>query len=516
MNSRKRLSGTTKNNGEVALSLATASSIDGKQKNDLNGHGTNGAFKKSNKFLATGPRGSLPLLLGLGLTAVIFLFSLFVHHRQSHHIPNSPPSTMIFRGKKGAYDKVPPESRRTFHISDGTKFRRTVARAFRYNNFRKVNDAEEANFIIDRGEDPGRYPELKSWQRYSNIPGTQQFESKDLFIKNFQRYQKSNPDIKLDFLPQTYRLSTESGREAFRKRLFERQGMNVPWVLKDPESNNGKGVEMLGPNSKELKNVLARAVREEEETDYIVQEYICNELTWWKNKKFDLRFYWAVASVDPLLVLYHDGYVRVGNAAYNETEFSGPRTQHLTTHTFLSEEEKGTIEELKERLKYHYRQNRRNLRKRIKIDPFDHVRNQFKEVLARTVAAFRGVTFGNGMKNSYKFENSWALYGADFVVDNDLDVWFVEAQEAPGLEEEFDFRVELHRDLFRPLIITVAEIQDNLEKDPTKSILPLQNLGKWEIIYAGSGVDQWAFKYEGYQRARDKSACSLPAKMKWH
>lgn len=162
---------------------------------------------------------------------------------------------------------------------------------------------------------------------------------------------------------------------------------------------------MLGPDSYELKTVFKRAKDEEDEIDYIIQEYVCNELTWWRNKKFDLRFYWAVASIDPLIVLYHDGYVRVGNAVYNKTEFGGPRTQHLTTHTFLSEEEKGTIEELQERVRYHYQQNRRKLKKRIKIDPFEHVRNQFKEALARTVAAFRDASFGNGMKKSYKFEN---------------------------------------------------------------------------------------------------------------
>lgn len=227
----------------------------------------------------------------------------------------------------------------------------------------------------------------------------------DNFIKNFQRYQQNNPGVKLDFLPQTYRLSTESGQEAFRKRLFERGGINYPWVLKNPDVNNGKGVEMLGPNSHELKTVLKRVESESEDIDYIIQEYVCNELTWWRNKKFDLRFYWAVASVDPLIVLYHDGYVRVGNSVYTETEFGGPRTQHLTTHTFLSDEEKGTIEELQERVRYHYQQNRRNLKKRIKIDPFEHVRNQFKEALAQMIAAFRDVTFGYGMKNSYKFEN---------------------------------------------------------------------------------------------------------------
>lgn len=111
---------------------------------------------------------------------------------------------------------------------------------------------------------------------------------------------------------------------------------------------------------------------------------------------------------------------------------------------------------------------------------------------------------------------AYSLNGADFVLDNDLDVFYIEAQEAPGLEEEFDFRVELHRDLWRPLIMTVAEIQDKLENDPTKSVLPLQNLGKWEIIYAASDVDQWAFEYKGYKRADIKPTCTLPAKTKRH
>jgi hypothetical protein len=347
------------------------------------------------------------------------------------------------------------------------------------------------------------------------VPGTKQWESKDRFIKGFQQYQEMNPGTKFEYLPETYRLSTDEGFDAFQKRLFQNGGINFPWVLKNPDVNNGKGVEMLGPRSHELKTVLDRVERESDENDYIIQEYVCNELTWWRNKKFDLRFYWAVASVDPLIVLYHDGYVRVGNAVYNETEFNGPRTQHLTTHTYLSAEDKGTIEELEERIRYHYQQNRRKLKKRIKIDPFHHVRNQFKEALAQTVVAFRDLTFGGGPHHeNYKFENCWNLNGADFVLDNDLDVWYIEAQEAPGLEEEFDFRVEMHRDLYRPLIRTVAEIQDKLEKDPTASVLPLENLGKWEIIYAGSGVDQWAFEYKGYERAKNKPTCTIPPSKK--
>jgi Tubulin-tyrosine ligase family len=325
--------------------------------------------------------------------------------------PRGPPRSMVMRGRQNAYEAVPPESRRTFHIPMGTKFRRTVARAFRNRGWRKSDDPESAHVLWDKGEIPSRYRRLKPWQRYNNLPGSERWETKDGFIRGFERYRREH---RLDggrtstspwsMIPESYRLNTKGGRAAFRERLEKGGGINRPWVLKQPNMNNGKGVEMLGPHSDELRHVLDRVEREAGTAEYIIQEYVCNELTWWGNKKFDLRFYWAVASVDPLIVLYHDGYVRVGNAVYNETEFS-QREQHLTTHTFLADEEKGTIDELRELIRQHYLENVGALKRRIKIDPFQHVRYQFMEAIAETVRAFKDVTFGNDRNHKLTAEN---------------------------------------------------------------------------------------------------------------
>jgi hypothetical protein len=59
----------------------------------------------------------------------------------------------------------------------------------------------------------------------------------------------------------------------------------------------------------------------ERKSEIIVQRYICNEMTW-NRRKFDVRMYWFVASLNPLIVLYHDGYVRVGNSDYSESDFT--------------------------------------------------------------------------------------------------------------------------------------------------------------------------------------------------
>jgi hypothetical protein len=103
---------------------------------------------------------------------------------------------------------------------------------------------------------------------------------------------------------------------------------------------------MLGLNSKELHRAfdivdehLQRQQNEDEPGRMIVQSYICNELMSNHHHKFDLRVYCAVLSIDLLIVAYHDGYVRVENANYDESDWSSTR-QHLTTHTFLADEEK--------------------------------------------------------------------------------------------------------------------------------------------------------------------------------
>lgn len=192
----------------------------------------------------------------------------------------------------------------------------------------------------------------------------------------------------------------------------------------EPNVNQGKGITMLAPNS----DGLRESYKKGKEGDYIIQQYICDEMTWNK-RKFDTRMYWFVASMDPLIVFYMDGYARIGNSEYKEHDFSNTR-DHLTTHTFLGEEGKGSFDELAEFITQQYRSNP-ELQKRIQ-DPVAHVKNQYKESIARLIDAFKDKTFQTFEDMSA--EDSFELYGADFVLDNDLDVWLIEPQDDCGMD----------------------------------------------------------------------------------
>ena len=443
-------------------------------------------------------------IFGCVLTVLAMIFLRFAWQQRQ----GGPPSSLVVVGRRSVYEKVPEKFRRRFYVDDDNKFRRTVIRAFRNRGWKKANKPEEAQFIYDKRVWRKRFDQLKPWQRYSHYPDFDYWDEKDYFVEGFQKYYSNHPE-EPNMLPETYILDTNERRHAFQTRL-ESGGYDEPWVLKVPYKNNGSGITMLGPNSDELHSVDKRAKKhlkeqedEDEKSRLIVQSYICNELTWYRNHKFDLRFYWMVASVDPLIVLYHDGYVRVGNAAYDETDWSSTR-QHLTTHTYLADEEKGTMDQLEGRIREHYSENKRKLA-HIHIDPVQHVRNQFKTAISQTAATFKDVTLGNDVGRRNKAENAYQHNGADFVIDNNLDVWYIEAQAGPGMEEEWDFRVEMHADLLRSMIDTVEEIQLKQEADPKANLLPLTKLGNWEIVYAGD----WQYHYEGYQRPVEKSKCSL-------
>jgi hypothetical protein len=208
--------------------------------------------------------------------------------------------------------------------------------------------------------------------------------------------------------------------------LEQQGGYDEPWVLKIPDENNRSGITMLGPNSKELHRAfdivdehLQGQQDEDKPSRMTVQYNICNELTCNHHHKFDLRVYWAVLSIDPLIVAYHDGYVHGENANYDKSDWSSTR-QHLTTHTFLADEEKGTMEQLKSRIGQHYHDNKQML-KHIRVNQVTHVWNQFKAAIAQTAAVeFKDVTFGNDKKQLMTAENAYQYNGADFVIDNNL------------------------------------------------------------------------------------------------
>lgn len=258
---------------------------------------------------------------------------------------------------------------------------------------------------------------------------------------------------------------------------------------------------MLGPDSEGLANVMEMTGKTNRK--YVIQQFICNEMTW-ERRKYDVRMYWFVASVDPLIVLYTDGYVRIGNAEYSEENFNNTRN-FLTTHTFLGEEGKASYDQFNDHILEHFTKNR-HIDIQPSIDPREHVRNQFKHTLATLVDAFKDKTF---QRKYMMMEDSFEFYGADFILDKDLNVWLIEAQDDTGMDEDHYFRLDMHHQIYYGMASTLEEIWDKQAKG--EPIFPLTRTGAWEVIYADQG---WKYQYEGYERPTQGKSCRIPRQAK--
>jgi hypothetical protein len=174
----------------------------------------------------------------------------------------------------------------------------------------------------------------------------------------------------------------------------------------------------------------------------------------------------------------------------------------LTNLAFTGNETKTTTHDVWQRVREHYDTNKNNLQRRFGIkDPVVHVRSQIKEALGTFVAAFKDVTFG-GSKTRVHMENLFAFYGLDFIIDADLDVWFIEANSSPGFKAVQ--QQAMFREIFESMVDIVEEITAKQQNDAQANLLPLQKLGAWEVVYAGD----WAYTYSGYQRSTSKKSCT--------
>eukprot|EP00656_Telonema_subtile_P002956 TRINITY_DN11363_c0_g1_i2.p1 TRINITY_DN11363_c0_g1~~TRINITY_DN11363_c0_g1_i2.p1 ORF type:complete len:262 (+),score=78.23 TRINITY_DN11363_c0_g1_i2:87-872(+) len=87
--------------------------------------------------------------------------------------------------------------------------------------------------------------------------------------------------------------------------------------------SSGRGIEFF---SREDPNLLTVANRPDK--DAVVQCYLDNPLLLF-GKKAELRLYWFVAGVSPLLVYWAEGPVRTTNVDYDPAQFDGNAAAHV-------------------------------------------------------------------------------------------------------------------------------------------------------------------------------------------
>lgn len=278
-------------------------------------------------------------------------------------------------------------------------------------------------------------------QRYNHIPGHEHFVNKDEMGTLNRDYGLHYSERKhcfdsWKFMPETLDLSdTEECREFFDRVNSDPDPAIIKWIKKKARgSHNAEGIEIVTLETIERLN--RRYKKGEMCSDlhdqYIAQIYIGNPLLL-DHKKFDFRVYMLIANMDPLMILYHDGFLRVSLLDFdqksNDTMAHVTNTQlakdMLDRNHASAKEKDDTLS--KQMWTFETFESFMVKQGRVEAGWLEsYVRRVMKEkMLHLTRMVYEQLLHHPGV---------YELFGVDFMFDDDLNLWFLEVNRSPAMQ----------------------------------------------------------------------------------
>jgi len=349
-------------------------------------------------------------------------------------------------------------------------------------------------------------------QMYNHIPGHGVLKRKDLIVDSVDNYAAKYEEQGLNhcfnkhtFFPFSYRLYIEEECLAFFDEITSQKYIDslavepIQYLVKlGYGAHRAKGVFLL--DDEYTKNITRLYENGERCGKYnkslIAQTYVTNPLLLDKNNKFDFRVYMLVASTNPMMVYYHDGFLRVSLEFYDK--FSHNKDVHLT-NTHLAKNKFAEAElvnatlaqELREYQMWTFEKLSKYLLEAGKIsDPNwldNYLRPAFKQAFIHTVR-MSGYAF-------WPESNVYEMFGLDFMLDDQLNLWFIECNASPQLigtnEYKSKFLIKMLTDLF--------EIEYGLYRSRMKRVLEVLKTIKVDSV--STGYIDYALYKEAYRAA---------------
>ncbi|CAG9333256.1 unnamed protein product [Blepharisma stoltei] len=277
-------------------------------------------------------------------------------------------------------------------------------------------------------------------QLYNHIPGNAYLNFKDLTALTMREYGKYYEGREKCFnpwevMPHTLVLFEKEQCEEFVESLKKDKNPDkIKWIYKKSRySHNGSGLQVVDAQiAKELLELYSKPQGCENKNDkYLAQKYIPNPFLI-NGKKFDFRAYMFIASTDPLMILYHDGFLRVSMADYDE-DSSNPAVYLTNTHI--------TEDYLKSK---NMTQDDYNQFMEDQGWDFDHFnrfmvnsghvdKNWMNDYVKKYIkwAMFHIVRMN--LDHLLRHPGVFEIYGLDFLLDEDFKLWFIELNLTPSI-----------------------------------------------------------------------------------
>jgi len=196
----------------------------------------------------------------------------------------------------------------------------------------------------------------------------------------------------------------------------------------------------------------------------------------------EIRSYWLIASVDPFVVLYRDGTVRLTTNDYQPGEWDNPLI-HITNTKQQKKADPNYYNTEAER-KWSLDQLALYLETKGKIESsaswLEDLRVQLKSIIGK--CARGALPQLRALKGDYEvWDGRFELFGMDVILDDNLRLWLTEIQDGPSLSLDPGTKRQVIPQMLAELTDIVLEV-DYAHRFNNHVIPPLSSLGKWQYV----------------------------------
>ncbi len=331
----------------------------------------------------------------------------------------------------------------------------SAIQAFNLQNHRLYSNQDEAEILWMRKGFNEAMSTLKPHQLINHFPNESALINKGYLTQELAAYEEqslSNTVSLHDFYPETFCLFEPKSRKRFFDQLPATDSRDNIWIFKPGNNSRGRGIKIMWRTSqlrKKYELLGDRHIRDKNK-QAIIQRYIKNPLLL-EGKKSEIRVYWLLASLDPLMVLLFDeGTVRLNSLPYKLDDFDN-QLIHVTN---VFQQHKHPDYDPNIVLKWSFSRLDSYLSNELKIANKDFT----KLILIEKLKKYLAFVVKSGRQSFFKHYpvqgDCFGLYGADVILDENLNPFISEIQIGPGLS----FSDPIKRNIIPPMLGEAANI----------------------------------------------------------
>ncbi|KAL4715089.1 hypothetical protein ACJJTC_012136 [Scirpophaga incertulas] len=229
--------------------------------------------------------------------------------------------------------------------------------------------------------------------------------------------------------------------------------MNI-WIVKPGNKCRGRGIQLMN-NIKDIIGLINIPVQK---TRYVVQKYIENPLVIY-DTKFDIRQWFLITNCQPLTIwVYKDSYLRFSSQIFSLSNYH--ESVHLTNNAVQSKYKNTDVRNkaLPDENMWDCHTFKAYLKQIGKYEMWDtKIYPEIKQSLIGAMLA--------NQDTMDKRQNSFELYGADFMLTDDFTPWLIEINSSPDLAPTTSVTARLCPQCLEDVVKVVLDRRYNPDAD---------------------------------------------------